>query len=358
VSYPCEAESEVAVIYDAEVTDLQRAADYWDANREKAKDPAFWMAHPLCRKAINRRVSGSEHEWPLDWFRRITGPRSLGRGVSWGCGLGAFERAAIRTGIVREIDAFDLSPASLEDARKEAAREGITGINYRRGNFDDPRLESRRYDIVFFHASLHHVAALERLFRRLTLALKSGGAIYVDEYIGPSRSHWTQADLKLGQAVLDMLPPEAKLRSQLEIPIEIDDPSEAIRSDEIPKFIREFFDVIEWRPYGGQVTDLVMPCISSEWAASEAGSRFVQSMLDIEDWELSRGSSSSHHLVVYGTLKTALGLAWPLGRQVFQAAQRRLTPLPADGPAADLIRRRHSTRAELTMKRQTKGDKA
>jgi len=314
------------VTYDGPVTDLQRAADYWDANREKAKDPAFWMAHPLCRRAINRRVSGSEHEWPLDWFRRVTGPKSFDRGVSWGCGLGPFERAAIRAGIVREIDAFDLSPVSLENAKKEAAREGITGINYGLGNFDDPRLASRRYDIVFFHASLHHVGALERLFRRLTFALKPGGAIYVDEYIGPSRFHWTQADLELGQAVLDMLPPEAKLCSQIELPIEKDDPSEAFRSDEIPKFIREFFDVIEWRPYGGQVTDLVMPCVSSEWAASEEGSQFVQSMLDIEDWELSKDSSSSHHLVAYGTLKTVLGLAWPLGRQVIQAAKRRMMP--------------------------------
>jgi SAM-dependent methyltransferase len=296
------------------VTDLQRAADFWDVNRGKTKDPAFWMAHPRCRMAINRRVSGSEHEWPLDWFRRIIGPKSFERGMSWGCGLGAFERAAIRIGIVREIDAFDLSPASLEDARKEAAREGITGVDYRLGNFDDPTLEPRRYDIVFFHASLHHVAELERLFRRLSLALKPGGTIYMDEYVGPSRFHWTQADLKLGQAVLDMLPPEAKLRSRLEFPIEENDPSEAVRSDEIPKFIREFFDVIEWRPYGGQLTDLVMPCVSSEWAASEAGSPFVQSMLDIEDWELCKDPLSSHHVVAYGTIKSALGLALPLGR--------------------------------------------
>jgi SAM-dependent methyltransferase len=225
---------------------------------------------------------------------------------------------------VREIDAFDLSPASLEDARREAARDGIAGVDYRLGNFDDPRLESRRYDIVFFHASLHHVAALERLFRRLTFALKPGGAIYVDEYIGPSRFHWSEADLELGQAVLDMLPPEAKLRSRLEFPIEVNDPSEAVRSDEIPSFLREFFDVIEWRPYGGQVADLVMPCISSEWAASEAGSPFVQRMLDIEDRELSRDPSSSHHLVVYGTVKSAAGLVWPLRRQAFRAARRRL----------------------------------
>jgi hypothetical protein len=46
-------------------------ARYWDENRQKAKDPAYWMAHPLCRQAINRRVSGDPHEWPLDWFKRV-----------------------------------------------------------------------------------------------------------------------------------------------------------------------------------------------------------------------------------------------------------------------------------------------
>jgi SAM-dependent methyltransferase len=186
------------------------AARYWDANREKSLDPAFWMAHPLCRRAINRRVSGSEHEWPLDWFRRITMPKVFARGLSWGCGLGAFERAAVRSGLVKEIEAFDVSAASLGDARNEAIREGISGIHYGIGDFNDPRLSPRRYDIVFFHASLHHVAALERLFRRLVLALKPGAAIYVDEYVGPSRFHWSPLKLKLAQAVLGMMPFEAR----------------------------------------------------------------------------------------------------------------------------------------------------
>jgi SAM-dependent methyltransferase len=261
------------------------------------------MAHPACRRAINRRVSGSEHEWPLDWFRRITKPAVFERGLSWGCGLGAFERSAIRSGLVGEIDGFDLSPASLEEAREAAEKEGISGIRYRLGDFNDPHLEPRRYDIVFFHASLHHVSALERLFQRLAVALKPGGWIYIDEYVGPSRTSWSAEHLRLAQAALDMIPPGAKLRARLEPPIEVNDPSEAVRSDEISKFVGEFFDVTEWRPYGGQITDLVMPCVTLEWAASEEGFRLIQAMLDIEDWQLGALPSANHHAVAYGRLK-------------------------------------------------------
>ena len=79
----------------------ERAGEYWDANRDKARDPAFWMAHPLCREVINRRVTGSPREWPLDWLRRVHVAEPFERGVTWGCGTGAFERSLIRTDVVR-----------------------------------------------------------------------------------------------------------------------------------------------------------------------------------------------------------------------------------------------------------------
>ncbi|HKA36703.1 MAG TPA: class I SAM-dependent methyltransferase [Thermoanaerobaculia bacterium] len=282
------------------------------------------MAHPLCRRAINRRISGSEHEWPVDWFARITGGGKFRRGLSWGCGLGAFERSAMRAGLVEEIDAFDVSSQSLEEARAAAAREGLGGIHYSTGNFDDPVLPRRHYDIVFFHAALHHSFALERLFRRLAFSLKPRGWIYIDEYIGPSRSHWSPDGLRLAQAVLDMVPEEAKLTSTVPLPIEPNDPSEGVRSDEIPRFFNEFFDVVEWKPYGGQITDLVMLCVSREWAASEQGSKSVQAMLDLEDWQLDAMPSSNHHVVACGRLKRRAQLARPLSRQALQAVRRRL----------------------------------
>lgn len=299
------------------------ASSYWDENRAKANDPTFWMAHPLCRQAINRRVTGSPHEWPLDWFKRVHVPAPLSRGVSWGCGLGPFERAARKLGVVDEIDAFDVSAASLKDAAEEARKEGVEGIHYTLGDFNRPDLDGDRYDIAFFHASLHHVAALERLFRRLSFALKRGAQIYVDEYVGPSRSEWTFQRLERAQAILDRLPADAKINEMIELPIEANDPSEAIRSSEIPRFLEEFCDVQVWRPYGGQILDLVLPNVRQEWSLSPAGIAAVDAMIEAEEQELRREPSSTHYLMAVGRIKSLPRLAAPLGRQVVQAIKRR-----------------------------------
>jgi SAM-dependent methyltransferase len=310
-----------------EDTEASPVARYWNANRDKATHPGFWMAHPACRQAINRRVSGDPHEWPLDWFRRTRAGTVFARGLSWGCGLGAFERAAIRAGLVRRIDAFDISGESLRDAERAAAEEGIAGITYASGNFNDPVLRTETYDAVFFHQSLHHVAALERLFRSLALALTPGAWLYADEYVGPSRTHWTPQELALAQAVLELLPDEAKLQGTLEFPIEADDPSEAIRSDEIPRFLRDFFDVVAWRPYGGQLADLLFPCLRAEWLESQAGIRAIGAVLAIEEDELRRDPETTHYLVVAGRLKPLHRLARPLGRQALAALRRRIGSL-------------------------------
>ena len=297
-------------------------ARYWDENREKARDPAYWMADPLCRQAINRRVSGDSNEWPLDWFRRVHARDPFARGVSWGCGLGAFERAAIKAGIVRAIDAFDISPRSLEDARREAEKEGIAGISYLAGDFDRPRLEPARYDVVFFHASLHHVRRLERLFRALRGGIVPGGAVYVDEYVGPSRTSWTELRLRAAQALLDEVPSEAKLAPRIALPIEPNDPSEAVRSDEIAGFLRRHFEILAWRPYGGQLASLVFPAIAREWIESASGRDFVRDLLAREDEELRASSDATFYLVAYGRIRAAPHRS-PL-RDRWRGALRRL----------------------------------
>lgn len=281
----------------------RRTASFWDKNRDVVKTPAFWMAHPLCREAINRRVAGSPREWPLDWFKRVHGRSPLSRGVSFGCGLGSFERWAVKLGIVREMDAFDISPSSLEDARGLAREEGLSGIHYELGSFDEPNLRDGAYDIAFFHASLHHVSNLERLFDALSRALVPGGVIYVDDYIGRSRHQWRGRHLRESQEFLDQVPREAKSRLFLDLPVGRDDPSEAARSGEIEAFLRGAFDIAEWRPYGGQIAAWVLPWVDIDWACSREGNGLVTAMLAREDEELARDASSTDNIVAYGTLK-------------------------------------------------------
>jgi len=281
----------------------EAAARYWDAHHDKSRDPSYWMAHPLCRAAINRRVTGSEGEWPLDWLRRVHVAEPFARGVSWGCGTGAFERSAIRAGIAAAIDGFDVSESSLAEARGAAEREGLPQLRYAIGNFDAPRLPERTYDVVFFHQSLHHVSRLERLFEAVSAALIAGGALYADEYVGPSRNRWTAQRIASAQAVLDRLPARAKIPRRIALPVEQHDPSEAARSGEVAAFLREFFEPLAWRPYGGQLASLVFPYLRPPWLASEAGDGTVREILDREESELRQDPAATHYLVAYGRLK-------------------------------------------------------
>ena len=302
---------------------MSRAARFWDEHHGKVRDPGFWMADPLCRAAINRRVSGSGHEWPLDWFRRVRGRTPFARGVSWGCGLGAFERAAVQIGLVNRVDAFDLSTASLRGARRLAREEAVSGIRYRSGDFDRPRLPASRYDIVFFHQSLHHVSRLEALFEALDRALLPGAIAYVDEYVGPSRAHWSEARLRTAQEILDGLPADAKRRTVLIPPIESDDPSEAIRSDEIVPLLRERFEILEWRPYGGQLADLLFPYLDPDWRKSPAGREWVAALLLREEEQLAADPDATHYLVACGRVREKASPSAPAG----SALRRLFAPL-------------------------------
>src|SRR5207248_3312172 len=85
------------------------------------------MANPLCRAAINQRVSGDPNVWPLTALG-VFAARPLRRALSLGCGTGSLERTAMRLKMFGEIDAMDSSEASLHVARERASEEGLERV--------------------------------------------------------------------------------------------------------------------------------------------------------------------------------------------------------------------------------------
>ena len=67
-------------------------------------------------------------------------------------------------------------------------------LEYRAEDINALKLPRARYDIVFFHGSLHHVRQIERVLTEVRQSLKPGGLIYLDEYMGPSRSEWSDEE--------------------------------------------------------------------------------------------------------------------------------------------------------------------
>ncbi len=114
---------------------------------------------------------------------------------------------------------------------------------------------------MFFHGSLHHIRNVERVLEEVHAALKPGGLLFLDEYMGPSRSEWRGANWGFARSAFDALPEELKNRPELAIPLPMDDPSESVRSSAILPAVRRLFRVLEDRPYGGNILWFVFPCL-------------------------------------------------------------------------------------------------
>jgi SAM-dependent methyltransferase len=273
------------------------ASRYWDGHHHVAEDPLFWMANPLCRAAINRRVTGDPNLWPLDWFAREFGRGGFRRGLSLGCGMGSLERAARRLGLCDFLLGLDFSPASLEVARGRARFDEIAAVTYAVADLNRPEFGGKAFDAVFIHQSLHHVVAVEELLDAAARALTPAGLLYLDEWTGPSQDEWTLDRLSRAAELYEKTPRSWRNSRALKPPISLDDPSEAVRSSAILPALARSFDAITVRPYGGHYVALLLSQMSAAASADPAFPAALERWLALEDEDLARDPESGYHTV-------------------------------------------------------------
>ena len=242
---------------------MRDATSFWDREVVQ-KQHSSWLQEWWLREYANTLIGGDMPLWPMDWFQRWLHGRTFERALTIGCGSGALERDLVRRNLVRTIDAFDGSVTSLAIASKLAAAEQMESrIRYFAADFNAPVLPKATYDLVLFQESAHHVLRLEKLFRAVLHALKPDGLVYLDEYIGPSRFEWNEAMMEPYRHIYDTLDPALRAVAKLEVPVMVDDPSEAIRSSEIETQLAVGFDIVERRPYGGNLLSVIYPALRS-----------------------------------------------------------------------------------------------
>jgi SAM-dependent methyltransferase len=270
--------------------DTARARQFWE-NELVTSFHSGWMHFPAVRQHIIEQI-GVGYGWPMDWLLHQLGGRTFERGLSIGCGTGALERDLIERGICRRIDAFDGAVGSLAVARNEA---GDLPIRYFAADFNRPALPRDTYDAVFFHQSLHHVAKLERLLREVLFAVKPDGLLYLDEYVGPSRTWWTEARFaRQREQFARLVPEKARLSKELPLPIVYDDPSEAVQSGEIRGQLAVGFDVLAERGYGGNLLSLMCPAVWWEHADADQ----LERLIEAEKAELAGGAEPYYMLIL------------------------------------------------------------
>lgn len=221
---------------------IDRSRQYWDqthaAPEVEAHDNIF--SHPLIHAYVSLRAFGelTDH---LDAFavalRERTRPGE--QILSVGSGLGVKERVLAAAVPDRHFVGIDIAPKTVEKAREQAAAAGLRNLSFEVADFNRLDLEPERFASVLGLGAIHHVEELEHFWQQARRGLRRGGSVLAQEYIGPDRFQWTEAQVREGDRVLaTMLPPHHKVHHwQVVAPtwehMVSSDPSEAARSSEI-----------------------------------------------------------------------------------------------------------------------------
>ena len=271
------------------LTDAQRrerVSAVWSVDVEQAPG-WYWMAHPMVRSRLNLLASGDPSKDVYGHFADLLQQRGVAipipSAVSLGCGFGGLERDLASRGLIREIDAYDIAPGAIAEAQRLAQEGGFSGLRYHVADLEHEPIAAGAVDVVFAHSSVHHVERLEELFTSISAMLKPGGLFHLNEFVGPTRFQWTDAQIDGVNRFIEGLPPRLRaLPSGQPRPLQARptvaamiaaDPSEAIRSADIIGLLDRYFEVVEVRPLGGTFLHLGLADIAQNFDADSPDDR-------------------------------------------------------------------------------------
>ncbi len=132
-----------------------------------------WIMNNPIRAAIQRHYAA-----PV--FAKLAGPATLGRVLEIGCGNGVGVEIILDVLGAREVDAFDLDPALVAQARQRLARRGAA-VRLWSGSATRILAPAASYDAVFAFGVLHHLPDWQAGLAEVVRVLRPGGLFYAEE---------------------------------------------------------------------------------------------------------------------------------------------------------------------------------
>lgn len=285
-------------------SDSEITADHWSKNvasSDAFSPQVYWLAVPAVQQRFQRLAcGGTHHRW---WVKYCLGEflnHSISpiRMLSIGCGSGTLERDLFRLNAFSECDAIDIAPGAIDIARKEAHLIGASHIKYHVQDVQKTPLEKNAYDAVWFNGSLHHIKQLESVCESVRNALKPGGWVFYNEYVGANHFAFSERQRGVVESAFRLLPPEyrcsfqpehfgkVQFNVQLPEPAEVIkvDPSEAIRSQDIRRVLSDYFVEHAFNPCGGNILQFALHGIAGNFVETDPRSMaLLQMLFDIED---------------------------------------------------------------------------
>ncbi|MEU5882072.1 methyltransferase domain-containing protein [Spirillospora sp. NPDC047279] len=108
-------------------------------------------------------------------------------------GTGLVARAIARR--VRHVTALDITPAMLEQGKREADADTLTNVTFTRGDALDLPYAGRSFTLVVTRFSLHHFADPAAVVREMVRVSRPGAAIVVADLVRPDLADQGDADV-------------------------------------------------------------------------------------------------------------------------------------------------------------------
>ena len=287
-----------------------REVAHWNEteNRAASGDRLFWLNHPRVAYHYYRKALVDGLPWQ-QWVLRVLG-RPAAHALELGCGRGAALKAAWVAGLASRLTGIDLDDSRFEEIRRETDAANAP-VRFVAADVNQLRLEPRSYDLVYALQSVHHFENLEHIFKQVSTALRPGGYVVLDEFVGPARFQWTDAQLALTAQLLGLLPRNfriykngiEKLQEGRSTPKEVARvcPSEAIRSNEILPLFRANFRVVHEKKLGGTIQHLLYSGIVHNFPdADPAVDHLIDCINGLEDVFVGYGILPSDFMLLIG----------------------------------------------------------
>ncbi len=260
-----------------------------------------WTASPTVRRYLHFLVSGSpDCDWPT-WVRANHLPSRVDRVLVLGAGSGWLERALAKKEGIGSLIACDFARETVEAAQQAARQEGLDRIRYLVCNLEAEPLPDGPFDAIFANDMLHHITDLEGLFGRIHGALAPDGKLLFNEYVGPNRFQYSDARMELVNRYFRLIPDHLRFNPYWgglfwsrfrtdPAKLAADDPTEAVRSEDVLPLARKFFEAEAEYPYGGGLLNpLLYEIIGNFDEQNPYDSRLLQVLCEAED-RLTRSS--------------------------------------------------------------------
>lgn len=270
-----------------------------------------WTSSSVVRRYLHRLVSGDpDCDW-VTWLEYKHLPPAVDRALVIGCGSGWLERALAERGRFRSLVACDVAPEAVARARTESERLGFTNIEYHVVDLENA-MRGGPYGAIFANDVLHHITNLEGAFARIHDALVPGGKLFFNEYVGPNRFQYSDDRMDLVNRYFRLIPDELRRdhytrrvlwkRERCDATQLIrDDPTEAVRSEDVLRLARVAFRTEREYSYGGGLLNpLLYGVIVNFQEDDPQDKRLLQVLCDAEARLTQSGALESDFAVYVG----------------------------------------------------------